>query len=778
MERLPCAMMRYHQFIIYKLENSKSLTGKMDKIPLNAFSLRAANAHDPAMWMTAVAAIERLKQLGAGYGIGFVFTENDPFFFLDIDNCFDGREWSPLARGLLAAFKGAAIEVSASKKGLHIFGTGVVPPHTCRNTQYGLELYTSGRFVALTGIHAAGDADLDCSEALRSLVEDYFSTIALIPAGVHEWTTEACEGWNGSNDDDEIIRRALLSRSAAKKFGGEGASFADLWDANIETLSKAYPDTGGKGRAYDESQADAALAQHLAFWTGNNCERIERLMRRSELVREKWDKHTGYLPLTIQGACGRQKTYLNDRPREDIKPAPPDQPKPERVNGSTLLNIDTQIEYFAGCVYVREENKIMVPGGYLFTREQFRADRGGFTFQMDNLNQRTTRNAFEAFTESQGLRAPRVDSTCFVPTEKPGSIIEMDGQRLVNIYFPILTPRVKGDISFFKTHLDLLIGENEDQLILISYMAALLRYPGVKFQWCPLIQGTEGNGKTFLTRIIAYAIGRRYCHFPKASEIDSRFNDWLFSKLFIAVEDVYFPDNRREVMEILKPMVTNERQEIEGKGLAKVTKDICANFILNTNHKDGLRKHRGDRRFAPFFTRQQSVEDLKRDGMLDTLYFRDLYKQAKEGGYSSAAYYLENFDIPDKYNPATFCNRAPRTESTEEAVKSSLGRVEQEVMDHVDREEIGFRGGWISSTYFDRLLKSLQVHIHVRRRYEILRSLGYDYHPALSDGKAPGRMILPDGARSRLYIIENHKDKDLREPKDVAIAYTLAQADE
>jgi putative DNA primase/helicase len=43
----------------------------------------------------------------------------------------------------------------------------------------------------------------------------------------------------------------------------------------------------------------------LAFWTGSDAERVDRLFRRSGLMRQKWDRPTGtskYSELTIRAA--------------------------------------------------------------------------------------------------------------------------------------------------------------------------------------------------------------------------------------------------------------------------------------------------------------------------------------------------------------------------------------------------------------------------------------------------------------------------------------------
>ena len=85
--------------------------------------------------------------------------------------------------------------------------------------------------------------------------------------------------------------------------GGAVAPFPALWTADETVLGKFFPDTeGNQNRAYDASKADAALARHLAFWTGRDCERIRRLMERSALVRSKWLRED-YIYRTVLGVC-------------------------------------------------------------------------------------------------------------------------------------------------------------------------------------------------------------------------------------------------------------------------------------------------------------------------------------------------------------------------------------------------------------------------------------------------------------------------------------------
>jgi hypothetical protein len=161
-----------------------------------------------------------------------------------------------------------------------------------------LELYTHERFVALTGINAIGDASVDLSAAIAAVAAEYFPPN---PHGqIAGWTSEPMPEWDGPKDDAELIKIALAAsrKSAAGAFGG--VTFEDLWTANAGKLATKWPsDKGG----YDASQADAALASHLAFWTGKDCERTRSLMMLSALARPKWDDRPEWLEMTIMRAA-------------------------------------------------------------------------------------------------------------------------------------------------------------------------------------------------------------------------------------------------------------------------------------------------------------------------------------------------------------------------------------------------------------------------------------------------------------------------------------------
>ncbi|MCW5669399.1 MAG: AAA family ATPase [Hydrogenophaga sp.] len=308
----------YRQFFLYRVTQVPG-EPKPRKVPVHPVTLQPVDAHAPSMWVDADTACARATGLGAPYLVGFSFQPGNGLFFIDIDGALqaDGA-WSPLAQQLCARFPGAAVEVSQSGKGLHIIARGSAPPHACKNVPLGIELYTEYRGAALTGTHAAGDASTDHTAALAKLVAEYFPPREGdgLPDGA--WTAEPRADWRGPEDDAELLRRARKSSSVAAQFGAKRATFEDLWTRNADVLCAVWPDPL---KGYDASSADAALAAHLAFWTGCDCERMDRLMRQSALVREKWERHD-YLPRTILGAAARQRDVLQDKAPEAVAGAP------------------------------------------------------------------------------------------------------------------------------------------------------------------------------------------------------------------------------------------------------------------------------------------------------------------------------------------------------------------------------------------------------------------------------------------------------------------------
>lgn len=764
--------MQGNQFIVWlSVPNPPK---KPTKVPYDPVNNTYINAHDPAQWMSYNDAAALVALYDVDGGVAFILTAADPYWCVDLDECRIDDGWSEFAISVVNRFPGAMVEVSVNQSGLHIWGTGSPPaPHKTRHSAApGLEVYSRGRFIAL-GTGATGDAETAHPEALAQLIADYLPGD---PVDLSAWTTTPVPQWAGPADDDELLSRMLSMIPGMAIMTGR-ASFTDLWDADAAALTRTYPSVT-EGETYDASSADAALCAHLAWWTGKDCDRIKRLFERSALMRDKWKDRPNYQATTICGAVAKIGDEVYRQPGADmVAPVAGVETITGgvlRSGGMQLLDPSQQVEYFKGCAYVINKHKIMLPNGVLLNQGQFNAVYGGYDFIIDFANGKSAKHAWEAFTESRAITFPQVNDTCFKPDLAAGAIINFEGKTLVNIYQPIIIPSVEGDATPFLNLIDKLFPDQRDKEIILSYAAACVQYPGQKFQWAPLVQGVEGNGKTFIASCISHGVGLCYSHTPNAQDISNKFNAWMDQTIFAIVEEVYTRD-RFECTEALKPMITNVRLESQVKGGDQLTRENCVKFWLTSNHRDAIAKTRNDRRYSVFYTPQQSYEDMVRDGMTGN-YFPELYRWLNADGAAIVSNFLKTYQIKPLFNPAGNCQRAPSTTSTEAAIVESLGNVEQEIMEAVSECRAGFMGGYISSGALTDLLEEKRYKIGPKRRRMIVEELGYVVHPGFGNENPKRDVGVEEGHRRvTLYIKADHPSVLVKGVQNIVADYRAKQ---
>jgi primase-polymerase (primpol)-like protein len=307
------------QFFIYKL-TWDAAKNKYQKKPCykDGTPLLKDEGGNEATWTDYTTAVASLAALRARDGhnawtLGFWFTKDCGYWFLDADSVLGaGGELTQEANYFFQALPGAFCEWSSSGRGLHWVGRGLVPPHSsCPAVAkaVGLEFYTEGRGIAfgLTD-KATGSADVDHTVAIGVIAAHWFKPSELLTRDA----SGVDPAYRGPYDDNELLRRAMQSGSVGSLVSGK-ASFADLWNRNVAVLARTYPPEPGGNDEFGASHADEALAFMLAFWTGRDAARVERLMLLSALKRDKWDTnvHATYLAGTIAKACaGCSNIYI------------------------------------------------------------------------------------------------------------------------------------------------------------------------------------------------------------------------------------------------------------------------------------------------------------------------------------------------------------------------------------------------------------------------------------------------------------------------------------
>ncbi|MCL2298635.1 MAG: DNA primase, partial [Firmicutes bacterium] len=259
----PAELAALPQWVCWRLE--KDAKGERDtKVPYNPKSGGKASSTNPDTW-TSLDFAARACELHRYSGLGFMFIKEAGIVGIDIDHCIVDGALNETAAEIFAKLPPTYIEVSPSGTGLHIFLRGAMPDGGSRNAKTGVEMYSHARYFTMTGKHY-GDCPVVVAEDGGALawIHEQFITQRKAPdkRAKRRAASQVLE-------DSEILEKARSAKN--------GAAFAALWEGRWE------------GEFGSQSEADLALCCKLAFWTGKDRERMDRLFRQSSLMREKWD---------------------------------------------------------------------------------------------------------------------------------------------------------------------------------------------------------------------------------------------------------------------------------------------------------------------------------------------------------------------------------------------------------------------------------------------------------------------------------------------------------
>jgi len=281
---IPVDLVAADQFVVWKYV---AKDGVWTKPPFVAsHPARLASSTDPKTWRPYSIALGTYQD-GKCDGIGVPM--GDGRAGVDLDHCIDGDGViAPWAQAIVTALH-SYTERSPSGHGLRVFLRGTLPAG--RRKAGDVEMYDGGRYLTVTGHHVPGTPSTieERTAELHTLHAQTFPT-----KGNGHTTTTSTPRPSTPLDlgDSELLERA---RAASN-----GSKFSSLWSGDLS----------GHG---SHSEADLALCNLLAFWTGADAGRVDRLFRQSALMRDKWDTRHGaqtYGDITVDKAiAGCRETY-------------------------------------------------------------------------------------------------------------------------------------------------------------------------------------------------------------------------------------------------------------------------------------------------------------------------------------------------------------------------------------------------------------------------------------------------------------------------------------
>lgn len=275
-EKLPETLKKDAGFLLWRYETRK---GKKTKVPYTVKGFKA-NPTERKQFSSFEAV--RLAMDKDGYdGIG-IFVE-PRFSAIDIDDCAEDGKLTALAADIIALMD-SYTEYSPSGKGIRILidTTDAVfdkEKYYVNNRKLHLEAYTEKKYVTITGNAVCEKPIRKCGENFTTFLERYM--VKPVPE-------KPKVSPPGSFLSDAAVIDIAMSAANSEKF-------RRLWNG----------DTTGYA---SYSEAELALCSILAFYCGGDCEQIDRLVRMSDLYRDKWDRED-YSKRTIEKAVSVTKDF-------------------------------------------------------------------------------------------------------------------------------------------------------------------------------------------------------------------------------------------------------------------------------------------------------------------------------------------------------------------------------------------------------------------------------------------------------------------------------------
>lgn len=287
----------WHENIPAELKSLKQwCVWKDNKVPHSVDTGFPISSNKPGDWGSFEDAIVENDLGSAWKGVGFLFTDEDDYCGIDLDDCIVEGAVKPWAAKVLKLFNTGYIEYSPSGRGLHIIVKATKPGAQCKHTVLSkrgavlgkIEIYDRLRYFTITGklFDKSFVTPGLAQEGVDKLYNGIFAATVATPATVAPTRSSSVATVATSQVVEQKPAPIRLTREEIEsliKSSTQGGKYEALTSGSFEAAVSAY---GG-----DHSSAEFALVSIVSWWTAdfNICDSI---FRSSPLYCGKWAPDT------------------------------------------------------------------------------------------------------------------------------------------------------------------------------------------------------------------------------------------------------------------------------------------------------------------------------------------------------------------------------------------------------------------------------------------------------------------------------------------------------
>lgn len=275
---------------------------------------------------------------------------------------------------------------------------------------------------------------------------------------------------------------------------------------------------------------------------------------------------------------------------------------------------------------------------YGVTMQGFNAmnDRHAMT-KKDLLEAKTSPSSSAAHLALNVYKIPAVDGRRYAPGQD--AVFMHGDQHWANTYpenqIPpkpkAIRPVDKSNIKRVRQHLEHLLADEKERQYLLDWISFVVQNPGKRVNHAILLQGVQGDGKSFFAFLLAAVMGTPNVRMANAHILETDFTGWAEGQCVVAIEEARMVGhNRHDTLNRLKPLVTNDVIEIHPKGRNPYNVVNTSSYFITTNYRDALPLSPNERRYLVLFSRWQSAEDLLAFKEDNPDYYTELYTALDE----------------------------------------------------------------------------------------------------------------------------------------------------
>ena len=179
-------------------------------------------------------------------------------------------------------------------------------------------------------------------------------------------------------------------------------------------------------------------------------------------------------------------------------------------------------------------------------------------------------------------------------------------------------------------------GNTDHAEYIIAWAAQLVQKPRVKEGVALVLRGEKGTGKTKFGELLGGLFESHHQIVSQPDAITGNFNSHLEACLLLQADEAFWAGSRKSEG-ALKDLITNDKIQIERKGVDRYVIPNFTRFLFTSNADFVVPASFEERRFAVF--------DIASSRRQDNDYFRDLQTWYNEQGASALLHYLQNFDF-------------------------------------------------------------------------------------------------------------------------------------